>query len=108
MHGGSDFTRVPLKACGEAAEPNVSHVTADSVDVDRRTDRYRGAMTKRTWTLLTWSGVAIAVGGVIAAVVGFSMDETYPEEAPAWAFPLIWVGALVAVGAVVGKVVAKS
>lgn len=36
------------------------------------------------------------------------MDETYPEEAPAWAFPLIWVGVLVAVGAVVGKAVTKS
>lgn len=62
-------------------------------------------MTKRTWKLLIWVGVAIAAAGVIASAVGFSMDETYPETVPGWAITLVWVGILVTVGAVIGRAV---
>jgi len=64
-------------------------------------------MTKRTWMLLVWVGIVVAVGGVVAAAVGFSMDTTYPEEVPGWSFAVIWVGILLAVGAVVGRAVTK-
>jgi hypothetical protein len=64
-------------------------------------------MTKRTWMLLVWVGIVVAVGGVVAAAVGFSMDTTYPEEIPGWSFAVIWVGILLAVGAVVGRAVTK-
>ena len=65
-------------------------------------------MTKRTWTLPTCVGAAIAAGGVIAAAVGFSMDNTYPETVPGWAISMIWVGALVAVGSGIAKSLTKS
>lgn len=58
--------------------------------------------------LLIWAGVAVAVAGVVAAGVGYSMDTTYPEEVPGWAMPIVWVGILVTVGAVIGRSVTKS
>lgn len=65
-------------------------------------------MTKRTWKLLMWAGIVFAVAGVVAAAVGFSMDESYPEEVPPWSITVIWVGALVAIGGGIGGAVTKS
>lgn len=102
------FTGVPLVASGEAAEPEVAHGLPRLVDVDAARYRYGGPMTKRTWKLLMWVGIVVAVAGVIAAAVGFSMDTTYPEEVPGWSFTVIWVGILIAVGSVIGRAVTKS
>jgi hypothetical protein len=78
------------------------------VDVDTRRGRYGGPMTKRTWTLLMWVGVAVVVAGVIAAAVGFSMDTTYPEEVPGWSITVVWVGVLIAAGSGIARAVTKS
>jgi len=55
-----------------------------------------------------WVGIAVAVAGVIAAAVGFSMDTTYPEEVPGWSITVVWVGILIAVGSGIGRAVTKS
>ena len=65
-------------------------------------------MTKRTWTLLICVGGAIAVAGVIASAVGFSMDESYPEEVPGWAISIVWIGILATVAAIIGRAVTKK
>lgn len=65
-------------------------------------------MTKKTWTLLMWVGIVVVVAGVVAAAVGFSMDETYPEEVPGWSITVIWVGVLVAVGSGIARALTKS
>jgi hypothetical protein len=58
-------------------------------------------MTPRNLLLIAvLAGIALAVAGVIAAMVGFSMDETYPEEVPGWSIGMVWGG--VAVAAVAG------
>lgn len=54
------------------------------------------------------AGIVIAVGGVVAAAVGFSMDTTYPEEVPGWTMPIIVIGIVVALGGVIGKASVKS
>lgn len=99
------FTRVPLVSSGEAAEAEVAQAIPRPVDVDTRRGGYGGPMTKRTWKTLIWAGAAIAIAGVIASAVGFSMDESYPETVPGWAISLVWVGILVTVGAVIGRAV---
>jgi|GEM_PF-5152232 len=53
-------------------------------------------MTQKNLRLVTRAGIAIAVIGVIAAAIGYAMDDTYPETAPSWAIALIWTGAGVA------------
>lgn len=78
------------------------------MDVDAERDRYGESMTKKTWNLLMWTGIVIAVAGVVAAAVGFSMDTTYPEEVPGWSITVIWVGILIALGSGVGRAVTKS
>lgn len=65
-------------------------------------------MAKKTWTLFIWAGVAVLAAGVIAAVVGFSMDETYPEEVPGWATMIVWAGVAILVGSFIGRSVTKS
>lgn len=101
VHPCSGFTHVPLVACRFRSEPDVHARLPRLVDVDTRRGRYRGQMTDHTLRLATWAGIALAVSGGIAAAVGFSMDTTYPEEVPGWAFVLIWVGVGVAIAAAV-------
>jgi len=59
-------------------------------------------MTKKTWKMLMWVGIVVAVAGVVAAAVGFSMGETYPEEVPGWSITVTWIGLGVIVAASIG------